>query len=77
MRAPLKLMPRMSGEKLARLREIERDFHVRAFGEELARVNLDMTKAERLRYIHWMREKARRHGVKPEKRFPYDQDYDS
>ena len=70
-------MPRMSGEKLARLREIERNFHVRAFGEELARVNLDMTKAERLRYIDWMRENARRHGVKPEKRFPYDQDYES
>ena len=40
MRAPLKLMPPWSKEKLARLREIERDFHVRAFGEELARVNL-------------------------------------
>ena len=77
MRAPLKLMPRMSGGKLARLREIERDFHVRAFGEELARVNLDMTKAERLRYIGWMRETSRRHGVKPEKRFPYDRDYES
>jgi hypothetical protein len=67
----------MSGEKLARLREIERDFHVRAFGEELARVNLDMTKVERLRYLDWMRENARKHGVKPEKRFPYDQDYES
>ena len=76
MRAPLKLMPRMSGEKLARLREIERDFHVRAFGEELARVNLDMTKAERLRYIDWMRENARRHGVKPTPKFPYDRDFE-
>ncbi|MBE0544102.1 MAG: hypothetical protein IH623_22400 [Verrucomicrobia bacterium] len=75
MKAPLKLMPRLSREKLARLREIERDFHVRAFGEELARVNLDLTKEERIRYIEWMRETARRHGVKPEKRFPYDQDY--
>ena len=70
-------MPRMSGEKLARLREIERDYHVRAFGEELARVNLDMTKVERLRYLDWMCENARKHGVKPEKRFPYDQDYES
>ena len=77
MRAPLKLMPRLSKEKLARLREIERDFHVRAFGEELARVNLDMTKEERHRYLDWMRETARRHGVKPAKKFPYDRDYES
>ena len=76
MRAPLKLMPRLSRQKLARLREIERDFHVRAFGEELARVNLDMTKEERHRYIDWMRETARRHGVKPAKKFPYDQEYE-
>lgn len=76
MRAPLKLMPRLSRQKLARLREIERDFHVRAFGEELARVNLDMTKEERHRYIDWMRETARRHGVKPPKKFPYDQEYE-
>ena len=69
-------MPRLSKEKLARIRQIERDFHVRAFGEELARVNLDMTKEERLRYLDWMRETARRHGVKPEKKFPYDQEYD-
>jgi hypothetical protein len=49
-------------EKLARIREIERRFHVHAFGEELARVNLDLTKAERHRYLAWMRETARRHG---------------
>ena len=73
MKAPLKLMPRLPREKLARVREIERDFHVRAFGEELARVNLDMTKAERHRYIDWMRETARKHGVKPENKFPYDE----
>jgi len=75
-RAPLRYGPPWPKEKLARLREIERDFHVRAFGEELARVNLDMTEAERHRYIDWMRETARRHGVKPERKFPYDQDYD-
>ena len=63
MRAPLKLMPRLSREKLARLQAIERDFHIRAFGEELARVNLDMTEKERLGYLDWMRENARRHGV--------------
>ena len=74
MRAPSKLLPALSRTKLARLREIERDFHVRAFGEELARVNLDLTKEERHRYIDWMRKTARQHGVKPEKRFPYDEE---
>ena len=64
MRAPLKLMPPWSKEKLARIREIERDFHVRAFGEELARVNLDLTKEDRHRYLAWMRKTARAHGVK-------------
>ena len=64
MRAPLRLGPPWPKEKLARFREIERDFHVRAFGEELARVNLDLTKEERLRYLSWMRKTARAHGVK-------------
>jgi hypothetical protein len=63
MRAPLRLMPPFSKEKLARLRDIERDFHVRAFGEELARVNLDLTIEERHRYLAWMRELARKNGV--------------
>jgi hypothetical protein len=73
-RAPLTYRCRkIAPEALARVREIERAFHVRAFGEELARVNLDMTKEERHRYIDWMRETARKHGVKPEKKFPYDE----
>ena len=72
-RAPLTYR-RVAPETLARLREIERDYHVRAFGEELARVNLDMTKAERHRYLAWMRETARKNGVKPGKRFPYDEE---
>jgi hypothetical protein len=63
MRAPLRLMPPWSKEKLARIRGIERDFHVRAFGEELARVNLDLTVEQRHQYLHWMRELARRHGA--------------
>jgi hypothetical protein len=50
-------------EQLARIREIERDFHLRAFGEESARVNLDMTIEERHRYLAWMRETARKNGV--------------
>lgn len=64
MRAPLKLMPPWPKEKLTRIREIQREYHVRAFGEELARVNLDMTKEERHRYLAWMRKTARAHGVK-------------
>lgn len=72
MRSPLILSPPMSKEKRLRLREIERNFHVRAFGEELARINLDLTKRERMNYLEWMRVTARKHGVKPEKRFPYD-----
>ena len=68
-RAPLTyLMPPWSKEKLARIREIERDFHVRAFGEELARVNLDLSIEERHRYLDWMREMARKHGVPPSRR---------
>lgn len=74
-RAPLTYRRRnASPEALARIREIEREFHVRAFGEELARVNLDMTMAERHRYIDWMRETARKHGVKPEKKFLCDEE---
>ncbi len=64
-------MPPWSKEKLARLREIERDFHVRAFGEELAHVNLDMTIEERHQYLEWMRETARKNGVPPSKKW-YD-----
>jgi hypothetical protein len=58
-------MPPFSKEKLARLRQIERDFQIRAFGEELARVNLDLTFEERHRYLAWMREVARKNGVPP------------
>ncbi|MDQ6630581.1 MAG: hypothetical protein M3Y82_02355 [Verrucomicrobiota bacterium] len=65
-------MPPMSKEQRARLRQLEREFHVRAFGEELARVNLDMTKEERMKYLEWMRQTSRKHGVKPDKKFPYD-----
>lgn len=76
MKPVLKLMPRLSRQQLVRVNEVERDFHVRAFGEELARVNLDMTKEERLRYLDWMRETARRHGVQPTVKFPYDRDFE-
>ena len=65
-RAPLTYrLPPWSKEQLAHIREIQRDFHVRAFGEELARVNLDMSIEERHRYLDWMRELARQNGVPP------------
>lgn len=63
-RAPLKLEQRTPGQ-LRRLRELERAFHVRAFGEELARVNLEMTEPERVAYLGWMRRLAAQHGVPP------------
>lgn len=53
---------RPSPEKRARLAEIQRDLHERLFGEELARVNLDFTLAERLAYLNWMRDTVRRSG---------------
>ena len=61
-RAPLKLEP-PPPEVLARLAEVERNFHVRAFGDELARVNLDMSAEQRRAYLAWMRRRARSHGV--------------
>ncbi len=61
-------------EARAQFREIERGFHERAFGEELARVNLDMPLEARRRYLDWMRDNARKHGVEPEVRFPYTVD---
>ena len=73
MRAPLRLMPPWSKQKLARIREIERDFHVRAFGEELARVNLDLTIEERHRYLEWMRQLARQNRVPPTRRRLHDE----
>ena len=74
-RAPLTYRgPAATPEVRARCREFEREFHIRAFGEELARVNLDMPLEARRRYLSWMRENARTHGVSPEIRFPYTVD---
>lgn len=64
MRAPLQLT-KLTPQQRERVREIQRASHVRAFGEELARVNLDMTKTERVAYLGWMRRLAAQHGVKP------------
>ena len=63
-RAPISYGPPWPKAKLARFREIERNYHVRAFGEELARVNLDMTMEQRLKYLEWMRNMGRRHGLR-------------
>lgn len=52
--------PKRPKETLERIREIEREFHVREFGEELARVNFDLTIEERHEYLAWMREAARK-----------------
>lgn len=64
MRPPFKL-ERPTREQRRRLRIIQRHFHERAFGEELARVNLDMTEAERIEYLSWMHQTARAHGIDP------------
>jgi hypothetical protein len=62
-RAPLRLRPPPPAI-LAQLKQIERRFHERAFGEELARANLDMSLIERRAYLEWMRHLGRRHGVR-------------
>ena len=70
MRAPVRLRRPLPRQKRARLDEIKRNFHVQAFGEELARVNLDMTIKERHEYLNWMRELADKNGVpRPRRRF--------
>ena len=73
MRAPLRY-PKLTRAHVERFRELERAYHVRAFGEELARVNLDLTKDERLRYLQWMRDNARKRGIKFERPLPYGRD---
>ena len=48
------------------LKQVERDFHVRAFGEEMARVNF-LPWAERRRYVAAMVDHAIRKGVRFDK----------
>ena len=62
MKAPLRLAC-PTGRALRHIEMVRRRFHERAFGEELARVNLDMTEEERRAYLSWMRETARQHGI--------------
>ena len=57
-----------TAEEAKRFREIERDYHRRAFGAELTRVNLDLSLEYRRRYLEWMRHYSQRHRAKP---FPH------
>lgn len=68
MRAPVKYGPPLSKEKREAIRKIQRAFHERAFGEELAHVNFDLTKKQRHEYLAWMRELAQKNGVPPSPR---------
>ena len=52
----------LTPEVLEHLRRVEHDFHVRAFGEEMARVNC-LPLLERRRYIGEMVDHAVRRGV--------------
>ena len=52
----------LTPEVLARIREIEYDYHVRAFGEEMARVNF-LPKEERMKYLYDMIDHAVSKGV--------------
>jgi hypothetical protein len=58
--------PRQSAEptpaQKRRMRKSEYDFHVRAFGEEMARINF-LPEAERKRELGEMIDHARRKGV--------------
>ena len=63
MRAPLRLI-RPKGRALRHIKAVQRRFHVRAFGEELARVNLDLKPSERRECLAWMRNYVRHHGGK-------------
>lgn len=49
--------------ELRKLRKIEREFHVRAFGEELARINF-LPEKKRKAAVAEMIDHARRKGVK-------------
>jgi hypothetical protein len=56
----------LTPETLAFLREVEYRFHVRVFGEEMARVNF-MPLEQRKQYLCDMADDARRKGVKIER----------
>jgi hypothetical protein len=59
-------MPAWSPAARRRIRRAIRGFHIRAFGEEMARVNF-LPLAERKRYVAEMVDHALRKGVKFDK----------
>ncbi|MGO9200921.1 MAG: hypothetical protein ACLQM8_10335 [Limisphaerales bacterium] len=56
----------LAADVLDHLNRVDYDFHVRAFGEEMARVNF-LPLAERRRYVAEMVDHALRKGVKFDK----------
>ena len=66
MNAPLPPMEPWSPEALRRFKEVEYAFHVRAFGEEMARVNF-LPLEDRRKYVGEMVDHARAKGVKFDK----------
>jgi len=63
MSEPKKRPEWLTTEVLEHLHRVAYDFHVRAFGEEMARVNF-MPVEERRRYVGTMVDHAARKGVK-------------
>jgi hypothetical protein len=59
----------LTPETLAYLRDVEYRFHVRAFGEEMARVNF-MPPEQRKQYLYDIADHARRKGVKSDEPAP-------
>ena len=66
MSAPKRLPEWLTKEISEHLRRVASDFHVSAFGEEMARVNF-LPLDERRRYVAAMVDHATRKGVKFEK----------
>ncbi|MBI4606120.1 MAG: hypothetical protein HY721_29490 [Planctomycetes bacterium] len=66
MRKTARKPPWLTPEVLKHIRRAAYEFHVRAFGEELARVNF-LPLAARRRYVAEMVDHARRRGVKLER----------
>jgi hypothetical protein len=66
MNAPLRSPDWLTPEVEEHLKRVEYDFHVRAFGEEMARVNF-LPLAQRKQYVAEMVDHALRKGVKFDK----------
>ena len=65
MNAPLRLIP-LRGRRRQHLIALNRRWQEQTLGEEMARVNLDLTPEQRLDYMASMRNIARLHGVPTE-----------